>query len=66
MYSVDDTIDVFCPQCANDESVYVENIVQLLEDGTDAYLCRCGKCGWRFRVMEPGPFAADSPSLAQN
>jgi hypothetical protein len=24
MPSVDDTIDVYCPQCANDESVYVE------------------------------------------
>jgi DNA-directed RNA polymerase subunit M/transcription elongation factor TFIIS len=65
MPSVDDTLDVYCPQCANDESVYVEKIVQSVEDATDAYHCRCGKCGWRFDVMDPerGPFVADAPSL---
>jgi DNA-directed RNA polymerase subunit M/transcription elongation factor TFIIS len=69
MYAVDDAIDVHCPQCANEESVYVEKIVQLVEDPGDAFLCRCGKCGWRFRVMEPAPEAfveEAAPSVSQS
>jgi hypothetical protein len=65
MYTIDQLIDVFCPQCAN-EQVYVERIATLEQDEGDAYACRCGKCGWRFRVIEPGPYVIDVPGLAND
>jgi DNA-directed RNA polymerase subunit M/transcription elongation factor TFIIS len=60
MYTLDDQIDVHCPQCAND-TVYVAKLVALPEHEGGAYECRCGKCGWRFRVFRPDPtFLADA------
>lgn len=62
MYDIDDLMEAHCPQCAND-FVYVERRVTAAPDlESDAYLCRCGKCGWRFRVFTP-EFVADAPSL---
>jgi DNA-directed RNA polymerase subunit M/transcription elongation factor TFIIS len=49
MFGIDDVMDAQCPQCANDK-VYVEKLVTHPADERDMYLCRCGKCGWRFRV----------------
>ena len=62
MYAVDDAIDVCCPQCANGESVYVEKIERVLKAPVETYLCRCGKCGWRFKVPAE-PSAADAAKL---
>jgi len=62
MYAVNDRIEAQCPQCA-DEVVYVEMLVSLPDGEGDAHLCRCGKCGWRFRVVVPD-FTADAPALA--
>ena len=49
MFGIEDRLDAQCPQCAND-TVYVEKLVTRPVDERDDYLCRCGKCGWRFRV----------------
>ena len=49
MFGIEDRLDAQCPQCAND-TVYVEKLVTRPFDQRDDYLCRCGKCGWRFRV----------------
>jgi hypothetical protein len=52
MIAVDDPIDVQCPQCTND-TVYLEKIEALPTSIHPSYLCRCGKCGWRFRMYLP-------------
>jgi hypothetical protein len=57
MPSVDDLVDASCTRCFND-TVYVERIEMFSDTDNDRYLCRCGKCGWRFRVTEPEPQAA--------
>ena len=49
MFCIDDRLDAQCPQCAND-TVYIEKLVLRPFDQRDDYLCRCGKCGLRFRV----------------
>jgi hypothetical protein len=59
----DAQIDAPCPQCAND-IVYLERQSFHPANGRTAFLCRCGKCGWRFRLDTlPQPFG-DAPPLA--
>jgi DNA-directed RNA polymerase subunit M/transcription elongation factor TFIIS len=64
MVAVDDQLNEQCPRCAND-TVYVEKIEALPASLSPSYLCRCGKCGWRFRVYLPDlVFAEDAPPTA--
>jgi transcription elongation factor Elf1 len=62
MRLVDEELLVYCPRCAN-ETVYIEKIGQLLKDSVPAYLCRCGKCGWRFQVTDPETFGDATSSI---
>jgi hypothetical protein len=64
MMAIDDQIDVQCQQCAND-AVHIEKVEALPTSSKYSYLCRCGKCGWRFRVYSCQPvFIEDSPAIA--
>ena len=49
VFAINDQIDDHCPKCIND-TVYVEKLISLPIEQGEFYLCRCGKCGWRFRV----------------
>jgi len=60
MSVTDELIDAHCPQCADDQ-IHIERLVDLPTCESSAYLCRCGACGWRFRVYTPDPVA---PPLA--
>jgi DNA-directed RNA polymerase subunit M/transcription elongation factor TFIIS len=48
VFAINDQIDERCPKCIND-TVYVEKLISLPIEEGEFYLCRCGKCGWRFR-----------------
>jgi hypothetical protein len=61
----DALIDAPCPQCAND-TVYLERQSFHPAIGRAAFLCRCGKCGWRFRLDQLPQPAGDAPPLAQS
>jgi DNA-directed RNA polymerase subunit M/transcription elongation factor TFIIS len=60
VFAINDQIDEHCPQCAND-TVYVERLVCLPFDESDVYMCRCGKCGWRFQVKTAEKFVEAPP-----
>lgn len=63
MLAVDDQIEVQCQQCAND-ILYIEKVEELPLAWNYSYLCRCGKCGWRFRVHSRQPvYLEDSPTI---
>ena len=62
MFTINNQIDEHCPKCIND-TVYVEKLTSLPIDEGEFYLCRCGKCGWRFRVNAAEMFAK-TPNLA--
>lgn len=49
VFAINDQIDDHCPKCIND-TVYVEKLISLPIEQGEFYLCRCGKCGWRFPV----------------
>jgi DNA-directed RNA polymerase subunit M/transcription elongation factor TFIIS len=62
VFTINNQIDEHCPKCIND-TVYVEKLTSLPIDEGEFYLCRCGKCGWRFRVNAAERFAK-TPNLA--
>jgi hypothetical protein len=65
MHGINDRmVDAHFPQC-DCLTVYVERVEMTPQAESDAYLCRCDQCGWRFRVFTPAPmFAAEAASLA--
>jgi len=61
----DALIDAPCPQCAND-TVYLDRQSFHPAIGRAVFLCRCGKCGWRFRLDQLPQPAGDAPPLAES